>query len=482
MFNNKRTISSANINFSNNSYTFNKPYNKNIQDLTDIDYVSNHKQTFSQYDKNLWNTNLKIDVHMQEEINVIGQTGNTFAYITYEQTDNINIAFENLKNEVTKRGVQYANNTTATRGGLMAENFVAETYNLDAVIKKSPDRAIVPASNANGSPDIIYDSGNKQASLKFYKDAESSAKRQTDPKYGEQERIIPQDQLENGKEVLDTLADKNTKKGRYDAANQQLKTKELMNDKIVGSNGEESTPLSKSDDMKLAEAISKDGNVDNKKINEVLENTGVTSKVKKSIITNELKGIGISLAIGLGTGFAIGFVVSLAQSGVNPDCLKNSFVSGLKSGGIGLISSVVNYGIGRCVAFAVNKTIIKNISEKFAEEVLKKISHLCTTAIAGSLTIIAFSVYQFTRLKIMGFSTKESIIRVGKSAGVQFVILAVNLIFQAIWGYSAGFVVSIIGGVVITGYYIYSFNHERDLQKRIQLYAISLCEPLLSNV
>jgi len=483
MFNGKRTISSGNIIFKNEAQE-NAAYfrYKITHDLANVDIKPNNYSEFKAYSKSVWDCDFHKTVSMHEDINLVGQMGNAVAHSTFNQTGNINAAFEKLKSEIIKRGVQFARNTVASRGGYMAENFLAETYNLDAVIKKSADRAVVPASNKNGSADLIYDFGRKKASLKFYSDAEKSAKRQTDPKYGDQERIIPSDQLEDSKEVLDSIAEKNKQKGRYDAADQQLKTKELLNDKIVGSNGEESTPLSKSDDMKLAKSISEDGSVDMEKINEVLEDTGVVNKTKKGIIINELKGIGVSLAIGLGTGFAIGFIVSLAKDGINPGCLGNSFASGLKAGGIGLVSSGINYCIGRVTAFGVNKTIIKSLSETFAEETLKNISQLCTSAITGSLTIMIFSSVQFALLKKAGYSSKESIIRTGKSAGIQFAVLGTSLLFQALLGGCAGSVVSIIGGIIITGYYVYSFNHDRKLQKRIKLYAVSLLEPDLHYI
>lgn len=42
----------------------------------------------------------------------------------------------------------------------------------------------------------------------------------------------------------------------------------------------------------------------------------------KRVFRNEIKGIGIAAAIGIGVGFTIGFAVSLAQTGVTPDSIK----------------------------------------------------------------------------------------------------------------------------------------------------------------
>ena len=98
--------------------------------------------------------------------------GMTYSTVTY--THDVNQAFSDLVANVSRRGMQYANNTVASRGGYMAENFVADSYNLDATIKRSDaPRATVPEENGLSSPDIQY--GDEQASLKFYKDAKSSA-------------------------------------------------------------------------------------------------------------------------------------------------------------------------------------------------------------------------------------------------------------------------------------------------------------------
>ncbi len=87
----------------------------------------------------------------------------------------------------------------------MAENFVAESYNIDAVIKKSSDRATVPQGHDKNSPDIVYDHGRQKASLKFYQDAEASAKAQSDPDYGNQARIVPSDMIRLRQEKSRTI-------------------------------------------------------------------------------------------------------------------------------------------------------------------------------------------------------------------------------------------------------------------------------------
>ena len=181
----------------------------------------------------------------------------TYSTVTY--TNDVNQAFSDLVANVSRRGMQYANNTVASRGGYMAENFVADSYNLDATIKRSDaPRATVPEENGLSSPDIQY--GDEQASLKFYKDAKSSAMRQSDPGYGDQHRIVPSDQVDDAKAELAKKAQENRAKGRENAATQQEKTRDLIDDRIHGKDGTESTPMTKKQNDDLSKTIKKDEN------------------------------------------------------------------------------------------------------------------------------------------------------------------------------------------------------------------------------
>lgn len=111
---------------------------------------------------------------------------------TQMQTSRISAAFNQLKNAVIARGKVYAGNSAASRGGYMAEDFVAESYNLDAVIKRvNVPKAITVKSTAKASPDV--QAGDQTASLKYNVDAKSSAKAQLNPAYENQKRIVPKD-------------------------------------------------------------------------------------------------------------------------------------------------------------------------------------------------------------------------------------------------------------------------------------------------
>lgn len=400
------------------------------------------------------------------------------------QTYNINQAFAQLKSSIITRGMTYANNTLATRRGYIAENFIAETYNIDATIKKIPDRAVVPESTQNASPDIIYDGGKKTASLKFYQDAASSAKAQTNPKYENQDRIIPSDQVDEGKRQLSVLANKNEVKGRMEAANLQRKTSQKLDATIKGSDGAESTPLTKENSDELAKAfkVDKAGNkiFDEAQFDSAFKKTGITKKVQLAKVMNELKGIGIAAAIGLGTGFAIGFIVTLAQNGLNPNSIRNAFVAATYQS----FESAATTTVGALLGVITHKAteslaqlITTHMGSDIASSTVQNISTICNMSVVGTLTVIAFSIYQFTKLKLQGYNTKECLLRTGKTAALSLSILLISIIAQGLIGGYAGMVVSITSGIILTGYTIVQNKHNNIVARKITYYSIELCRP-----
>lgn len=383
-------------------------------------------------------------------------------------------AFSDLIANVSRRGIQYANNIVVSRGGLMAENFVADSYNLDVTIKRSDaPRATVPEENGRASADIKY--GDEQASLKFCKDAESSAMNQTNPGYGDQHRIVPSDQLDDAKDVLTGSAQKNRLRGREDAAAQQEKTRDLLDDRIRGKDGTESTPLTKKQDDDLSKTIKKDENgnayVDNEAMDKVMEDTGIKGKVKNAIRKNEIQGLASAVAIGAGIGFTIGFAVSLAQSGITPDSVKYAFVNGGKSGVASGVQSVVGYGIGRTIG-QIATNAIEGVLSNAGLEITANISKMCTMGTVGAITVAVFSTVQFVKLIYHGECLKSAAIQVGKQALFSLSLLAISIAAQGMWGGPAGIIVSIGTGIVIVSYTIADAVHQRTFAEECHIKTI----------
>ena len=78
--------------------------------------------------------------------------------------------------------------------------------------------------------------------------------------YGNQHRIVPSDQVDDAKAELAKKAQENRAKGRESAATQQEKTRDLIDDRIHGKDGTESTPMTKKQNDDLSKTIKKDEN------------------------------------------------------------------------------------------------------------------------------------------------------------------------------------------------------------------------------
>ena len=382
------------------------------------------------------------------------------------RTSEINAAFTRLKGGIIDRGIQYANNTVASRGGYMAENFVAESYNLDAVLKNiNTPSATVPAENGRASADVVYSGG--KASLKFYVDAESSGKAQLNPEYGDQARIVPSDQLDDAKATVTKMADRNEVKGRTEAAQQQRDVADKLTDRIIDENGVESTPLTKQQDLDLAKAIQKDasGNiiVDEAKMDQVLEDTGISERVRTTKLRNELTGLGMVAAMGLGMGFTMSLVSGLARVGLDSekisDVVFDSLTAGTESGTI----AAVTYAAGRGTT---------HLMESVGLNLMPSAGYIANFATVGVLSTSIICIYQFTKLKLNGASTDEALNITGRTSMSSMTMLVVSLAAQGIWGGPAGIIVSTGAGLALLIMDAGKTVHARKLETRLREYSI----------
>lgn len=390
----------------------------------------------------------------------------TLATYTGTRISEINTAFVRLKGGVIQRGIQYASNTVASRGGYMAENFVAESYNLDAVLKNiDTPVATVPGETGRASADVIYNGG--EASLKFYSNAKSSGMAQLNPEYGNQDRIVPMDQLNDAKIAVNEIANKNEQKGRIDVAEEQRTIANKLTDRIRNKNGVESTPLTKQQDMSLADAIQKDadGNivVNEAKIDQVLEDTGISERIRTMKLRNELTGLGLAVAIGLGLGVTMSLISNLARMGLGreqiDDAVFDSLASGMESGTI----AAVTYVAGRGTTYFM---------ESVGLDILSASRYMANFAVVGILSITIVCAYQFTKLRINGVGTKEALNCIGKTALSSMTMLAVSFAAQGIWGGPTGIIVSTSVGLTILVVDTGKTIHAQKLENCIREYSI----------
>lgn len=221
--------------------------------------------------------------------------------------------------------------------GFAAEYWHAGTYNVNAALKGSANRAIVDTVNRDklGFPDIVPSEGNnalKAAGLKYYYNGEKSAKEQAmslferynkyvseakkrgnepasfeaykqkapemgmyDPLYGGQTRIIPKEQLEEACAFLKRqIATKS--QGKPEQVKRYQDTLNLIQDRLRDNNGIESIPLSKNDAEEIAR-VAKEGRFDPKEFGLSPEKLMTSEYIKTQAIQAGLSAAAITVAL-----------------------------------------------------------------------------------------------------------------------------------------------------------------------------------------
>lgn len=199
----------------------------------------------------------------------------------------------------------------------------------------------------------------------------------------------------------------------------------------------------------------------------------------KRLAKNELHGLGLAMAIGAGVGLTIGFITTLAQSGVTPDSLKFAAIEGVKSSIESGMLSAVSYTAGRTVGEVATQAIagtLQNAGLNITENILKMVN----MGVVGALTITIFAVYQFAKLKRSGVTSREALMRVGKQALFSLSLLAVSIAAQGVWGGPAGIIVSVSIGIILISYSTISSMHQRNFSELVRVYTIEKYRPLIS--
>lgn len=199
----------------------------------------------------------------------------------------------------------------------------------------------------------------------------------------------------------------------------------------------------------------------------------------KRVFRNELTGVGLAAAIGAGVGFTIGFAVSLAESGISPESIKNAFAGSGKASLHSGIQSVFGYGIGRTVGLIAQRAL-EGILANIGIEITDNISKMCGMGAIGFITITIFCAYEFIKLRQSGISTKDALIKVGKQALFSLSLLALSIAAQGIWGGPAGLIVSVSSGIILITINIGQSVHNRKVADAIKVYTIEKAEPLYS--
>lgn len=380
---------------------------------------------------------------------------------------------EKLRVNTVDCGTKYRNCTRASVRGRQAEIFITDTTNLIAKIEKSSVHAICPDSRAPGSPDIVVTDSHGEVhnfSSKYHGTAKKSTNAQLDPKLDGQGKLIPADQVADGRVYGCTRADREFKRGRLEVAERHRKNAEAITDKI-SVDGVESTPLTKKQADKLARVVTVDGKgatqVEMSNVDTILDETGVSAKVDKAVTANdtrikkrksdiikakraqirsELKGAFAAAGIAAATAAVTTAAFNLIEKGVSVENAKTSMVNGAKNGAEGGILAMGTYGIARTAGEVLTQTATAALSSA-GVNVTANVAVATGLGVIGTLSTVAVAGYGFVKMKIKGASTKEALAATGKNAGISLAITAAASVATLAFGATAGAVVSTSIGV-----------------------------------
>ena len=303
------------------------------------------------------------------------EMGSTFAAFQAEEyTQTVKDEIDRLQQNLIKDGIERKNMDVAQMKGFTAETWHEGTFNINAALNDSSNRARKLAETGHASVDVQLDSGEKY-SLKYYRNAEESVKQQVTnvkqayakylsnaktngtkdiltfseycEKYGYDEknledllqsvyrgqgRLIPSNQLEAAKAYLNRLIATESSKGnesRLVLYKNYKDTLDSITSVITDENGNTSYELTKEQAEKLAQ-MSKDGEID-------LKQFGISADIlltKEYILKQSLKAgytsavIALVLQISPELIKAIDFAIK--NDGISKEELKRIGIKGLK--------------------------------------------------------------------------------------------------------------------------------------------------------
>jgi len=190
----------------------------------------------------------------------------------------------------------------------------------------------------------------------------------------------------------------------------------------------------------------------------------------KRVFKNELTGLGFAVAIGVGVGFTLNFIVGLAQVGVSSENFEKVLLSSVGGTAETGLMSIVGYSIGRGTAY---------VFQSIGIDIASNLGKVLNIAAVGVLTIAVFSVYQLWKLRRSGMYLSEALSAVGKQVAFSLSILTVSIIAQGVWGGVAGIIVSTSVGLLFLTYSVVVSSHQRKVGNRLREYTIEQYKPIL---
>jgi len=384
---------------------------------------------------------------------------------------------EHLKSKVV------SNRTVSQDAGFAAEIWHADSFNLDAALNGSEFKATVPDSNGKASADVIISGKDysQDYSMKYYKDAESSANAQAktffedynekrassirngktplteeeylnqydkpidalyDSLYSGQGKIIPDDQLKEAKAYIKKRklkADVSESIDRQKFSPELQETLDTLASRIEAPDGTKSSPLTEKQAKALVELTREDKDINLSDFN-VTPSQLITTKY----ILKQALNAGAQSAI-ISTAFAIGpdvytIIVDAAKEGkIDAEKLKETGIEGILSGSEGFVEGSVSSALVIACQSGKFGTAYTNI----APETIGTLTVLIIDAIRFGYQL---STGQITEAEYADLMSQDIIIAIAsQSSGALVQVLFPFIPFAYVAGSMAGAMLASVG-------------------------------------
>ena len=396
---------------------------------------------------------------------------------------NINKEITSLENSINALGRNNQNTDIATLKGFAAEEWHAGTFNINAALNKSTNRATVLEGDRHilGSPDVRIDTKNGfiDNGLKYYKNGVKSAKAQSisfherymeylskgndvsfkdymkqngfekldidtildDPLYKGQFRVIPSDQFKDAVEFLEEKIKSESVK-RPEQVERYKDTLKMLKTKISDNEGNESIELSRKESEKLAR-LSKKDDFDAKEFGLSTEELISNEKIIKDSLKAGVNAAVLSMVLQLGPEL-YKTIEYLRQNGeIDIDQVKESGFKVINSGTESFIKGVISCAITMACE-----------SGKFGEQLKNpKYSPIISMATVLTINVIKDS-FEVARGTMTKGTLVDNLVRdsISTATSLGLGVLGQHVIPVPVLGYLVGsFVGSIIGNYVFEG-------------------------------
>ena len=198
------------------------------------------------------------------------------------------------------------------------------------------------------------------------------------------------------------------------------------------------------------------------------KNAMLKSTNNRRVLKVELAGLGTTAAIGLGIGFTLSAIASLAVTGISAETISNA----LKSGAIAGIESGIIAGTGYLIGLGTG-----NVLTNLGVDLATLSGNLLNIGAAGLLTIVAVAGYQIIKLGLEDNLDSDTIKIVGRQILGSASLLSVSIIAQGIWGGTVGIIISTSAGLLYYAYNVGKSAQKARLESKIREYTIELYKP-----